>query len=172
MSQPTKVSLKSSSLAPVRLQKTGPLLLAGKRKHYTSSTRSQIAQLWHEVGPHFGKLASQVGKIGYGVGISTSEDSDEFDYMAAAEVSNVQSLPPQWTHLKIPAQRYAVFPHEGKASEISGTVQEIFQNWLPNSGYEHAEGRNDQPDFLEHYGEGYDVATGQGDIEIWLPVKG
>ena len=169
MSQQTKVNTKS--FKPARFQKAGPLVLAGLRKHYNSDTRAQLPELWHEVGPLFGKIPAQVGKVGYGVCISTSEDNEEFDYLAAAEVSNVQNLPPNWSYIKIPAQRYAVFPHEGPVSDIHTTVKEIFRSWLPDSGHELAAGVSGQPDFLEHYGEGYDPATGTGDIEVWLPVK-
>jgi AraC family transcriptional regulator len=168
---PTRTSTKSTHLEPTRFQTSGQLILAGLRKHYTKATRTQIPQLWHEVGPHFGKLPAQIGKAGYGVCITTSEDNGEFDYLAAAEVSNVQNLPPNWTHLRIPAQRYAVFPHDGHVSEIATTVKEAFESWEPNSGYVIEAGEGDKPDFIEHYGEGYDPATGTGDIEIWLPVK-
>jgi AraC family transcriptional regulator len=171
MSQHAKISAKNSHFAPARFLKAGPFLLAGLRKHYNSDTRRQIPDLWHEVGPHLGKLPAQVGKIAYGVCLSTSDDNDEFDYLASAEVSSVKNLPPRWTHIKIPAQRYAVFPHDGSVSEIPETIKEIFQNWLPDSDYESAGGGKDRPNVLERYGEGYDPATGRGDIEIWLPVK-
>lgn len=38
---------------------------------------------------------------------------------------------------------------------------------MPTSGYERA----DAPDF-ELYGENFDSVTGNGGLEIWIPVKG
>ncbi len=146
------------------------MLLAGVRRHYNTETRRRIPNLWHEVGPQFGKIPSQVGNIGYGVCLATSDRNEEFDYMAAAEVSDVKNLPAGWTSLRLSAQRYAVFPHEGHVSKINETVADIFQNWLPSSGQRQPSARRDQPDFLEHYGEGYDPSSGAGDIEIWVPV--
>jgi len=171
MAKQSKVSTNPTQLAPARFQKSVPLLLAGLRRHFNRDTRTQIPDLWHEAGPQFAKLPGHVGNVAYGVCISTPGDQDDFDYLAAVEVSGVQKLPPGWTHIKVPAQRYAVFRHDGPVSDIPTLMREIFQSWLPNSGYELTAGGDDEPDFLEHYGEGYDPTTGLGDIEVWLPVK-
>ena len=166
-----KTTRDSTLIEPVYFQTVGPLLLAGLRRHYTDNDRNQIPLLWHEVGPFFGKIASQSGD-GYGICTRVAGKNGGFDYMAAMEVANVQNLPVNWISMKIPSQRYAVFNHPGHVSEISATVRDAFESWLPRSGSESMSGRPGIPDFLEHYGKGYDPKEGTGDIEVWLPVKG
>jgi len=170
MSRSSKSGDTAVHLVPTRFIKTGPLLLAGLRRRFDATTRPEIADLWHEVGPQFAKLPAQVGEAGYGLCFAADADNDKFEYMAATEVARAHDLPPRWTHLTLPAQRYAVFPHEGPLEEIADTVGHIFQDWLPGSESARAGGRN-QPDFVEHYGEGFNPATGTGDIEIWVPLK-
>lgn len=171
MSSPSRFAGTGAHTAPTRFERSGPLKLVGIRRRFTEATRDQIPQLWHEVGPHFGKIPNQSGDVGYGVCFSGPADG-EIEYMAAAGVSDVGELPTGWTRVALPAQRYAVFPHEGPASEISATVKEIFEGWLPASGNKEAVANSNRLEFIEHYGEGYNPQTGKGDIEIWVPVGG
>jgi len=171
MTRSSKTSPQSASVEPVYFQTAGPMLLAGLRRRYNRNTRHQIPLLWHEVGPHFGKIPSESGDA-YGVCLSASEENGTLDYMAAIEVGSTQNLPANWTSLKLPAQCYAVFIHPGHVSEVSVTVEKVFENWLPSSGSESMSGKGGIPDFMEHYGRGYKPEEGTGDIEIWLPVKG
>jgi len=62
---------------------------------------------------------------------------------------------------------YAVFDHRGPLSALQHTVGAIFDEWLPNSGSVPAEG---PLAFFERYGTNFDARSGQGDVEIWLPV--
>lgn len=87
--------------------------------------------------------------------------------MAAAEISNTGDLPPHFTTLRLPGQRYAVFTHRGHVSGISSTMNRIFGAWWPTSGLEHA----DMPDMFERYDERFDPYTGVGVTEIWLPIR-
>lgn len=65
----------------------------------------------------------------------------------------------------MPAHRYAVFTHREHVSTIRRTHNTIWNDWLPESGFEAA----DAPSF-ERYGEEFDGATGFGGVEIWLPI--
>ena len=64
------------------------------------------------------------------------------------------------------AQRYAVFTHGEHISTIRRTVGTIWNEWLPASKLCVA----DAPNF-ERYDEKFDPATGNGGLEIWVPVK-
>jgi AraC family transcriptional regulator len=71
-----------------------------------------------------------------------------------------------FTRLRVPAQRYAVFAHKGPIIEIRTVIRAIWGNWLPSSGHETADG----PSF-ERYGKGFEPLTGNGGFEIWVPIK-
>jgi hypothetical protein len=51
-------------------------------------------------------------------------------------------------------------------SKLGDTIPAIFMKWLPASGHEPI--RNSG--FFERYGEGFNVESGRGDIEIWIPI--
>ena len=65
-----------------------------------------------------------------------------------------------------PKQKYAVFTHRDHISTIRRTVNTIWNHWLPASGLKAA----DAPNF-ERYDENFDPLTGDGGLEIWMPVK-
>jgi AraC family transcriptional regulator len=58
-----------------------------------------------------------------------------------------------------------VFTHSAHISTIRRTVNTIWNHWLPASGMKAA----DAPNF-EHY-EKFDSSTGNGGLEIWIPVR-
>jgi AraC family transcriptional regulator len=59
-----------------------------------------------------------------------------------------------------------VFKHSGHISTIRSTWNAVWNQWFPQSGYEAL----DAPDF-ERYGEEFDPDSGDGGLEIWIPVK-
>jgi AraC family transcriptional regulator len=67
--------------------------------------------------------------------------------------------------VRIPEQRYAVFTHKEHISTIRRTFAAIWNHWLPASKMCVA----DAPNF-ERYEETFDPATGNGGLEIWVPV--
>src|SRR5438105_2014185 len=71
-----------------------------------------------------------------------------------------------FSRVRIPEQRYAVFTHSDHVSTIRRTVNTIWNQWLPASGLKAA----DAP-FFERYDENFDPLTGNGGLEIWVPVK-
>jgi AraC family transcriptional regulator len=59
-----------------------------------------------------------------------------------------------------------VFTHSEHISTIRRTVGTIWNHWLPKSGMKAA----DAPNF-ERYDETFDSVTGNGGLEIWVPVR-
>lgn len=86
--------------------------------------------------------------------------------MTAVEVADLAAIQPPLGRMRVPAQRYAVFTHEGPVAAIRDTWDAIWQDWLPRCGCEAA----DTPDF-ERYDERFDPATGSGVVEIWFPIR-
>lgn len=150
-------------LAPPRFESHGALLVAGLGERYRFETNHGIPAQWQRFIPHIGHMPGQVGMITYGV-CCNSDGSGNFDYVAGVEVTSFDDLPEEFSRVRIPARRYAVFTHHHVAT-MRGAMRTIWTRWLPASGHEVA----DAPDF-ERYDERFDPATGTGAIEIWLPL--
>jgi len=74
-------------------------------------------------------------------------------------------VPPGLVALTVPANRHAVFTHFGHISRLPDTVKQIWGHWLPSAPYRHVAA----PDF-ELYDERWNPTTGEGDIDIWVPI--
>lgn len=136
------------------------MLLAGVRRHHTMSDAGvTVPEQWNE----FRELGLTGGRV---MGAYCGMTPDGFEYMAGREVQSFDRLPPELGRMRVPAQNYAVFRHEGNAREIGATWQSIWRDWLPGSGYEDAE----TPP-LEVPGQSFDPDTGEGGLEIWFPVR-
>ncbi|MBW8859207.1 MAG: AraC family transcriptional regulator [Caulobacter sp.] len=159
-----------TDLPPPRFEDGRPLLIAGVLQRYgCEDGGAGIPSQWRHLAPHLGHIQNQVGgalaDVAYGV-CANSDDHGNFDYLAGVEVTEFSDLPADFATLRIPAQRYAVFRHVEHISQIRTTMRAIWTVWLPTSPYEAA----DAPLF-ERYGPEFDPRTGEGGLEIWLPVK-
>jgi len=159
------------TLAPPRIVSGKPMLLAGLRQRYSSTTMNEIPQLWYRFAPHIGNVAAQVGWVAYGAVIPIENGAQGFDYICAVEVSQRSGLPAGFSTLDVPALRYAVFTHPGHVSRLRETIETIWRKWLPESGRQAAERSGDTPGMIERYGEGFDPQAGLGDIELWIPIE-
>ena len=156
---------KLVDLMPPRFENGKAMTITGLCERYTCDTIHGIPSLWQRFGPYIGNLTGQVGELAYGV-CCPSDESQPFEYIAGVEVSSIADLPSGFRHIQIAPQRYAVFTHEGHVSGIRNTCYTIWNQWLPESDFEQVEA----PDF-ERYDERFDPQTGNGVVEIWLPVK-
>jgi AraC family transcriptional regulator len=144
----------------------GPALtLAGLSERYSYETCAGIPAQWQRFQKYLGHVPGQKGDVAYGV-CHNSDDAGNIDYMAGVEVEDLGRVPPELARLRVAPHRYAVFTHHGHISTIRGTWKAIFCDWLPASGYKAA----DAPSF-ERYDERFDPQSGNGDLEIWLPVQ-
>ena len=110
-------------------------------------------------------IPGRIGKLAYGV-CCNGDDAGNFDYIAGVEVTDFSELPREFQGVRIPEQKYAVFTHAEHISTIRRTVNTIWNHWLPRSGMKAA----DAPNF-ERYDEKFDPLTGNGGLEIWIPVR-
>ncbi len=153
------------NLEPERFETGRRFWVAGLSEHYTDETIAGIPLQWQKFAPHIGTIPGQVGTTSYGI-CYNGDGEGAIDYMAAVEVADVSNLPSDLDHMEIKPQRYAVFLHADHISTIRRTVRTIWGKWLPESGYEVAQA----PDF-ELYDERFDGMTGNGGVEIWIPIK-
>ena len=155
-----------TTLEPPRFETSRPFLVAGLGERYSCETSAGIPRQWQRFAPYIGSIPGEVPGVFYGVCLNGG-DAGNFDYVVGVEVKDFSDLPKDFYRVRVPAQKYAVFSHREHISTIRRTVNTIWNKWLPASGHEIA----DAPEF-ERYGPEFDAHTGNGGLEIWLPVKG
>jgi AraC family transcriptional regulator len=154
-----------ANLAPPRFESLKPLLVAGLCERYNRESSKAIPAQWQRFQPYIGNIPGQIGRTAYGVRFNSDEEGN-FDYIAGVEVADFSRLPPELGRVRVAAQTYAVFSHRDHVSTIRRTIMTIWNRWLPQSDLEVA----DAADF-ERYGQEFDPATGNGGLEIWIPIK-
>jgi len=154
------------NLPPPRFATGKPLLVAGLGERYTwESGGPAIPGQWQRFHQSVAHIPGRIGKVAYGV-CCNADDAGNFDYIAGVDVSDFSDLPREFSRVRIPEQRYAVFTHRDHISTIRRTVKTIWNHWLPASGLKAAEAPN-----FERYDENFDPITGNGGLEIWIPVR-
>src|SRR4051812_15975518 len=161
----TMDSTLTDNLMPPRFETGKPLLVAGVGERYTWQSGAAIPGQWQRFRQKVDEIPDRVGKVAYGV-CCNGDDSGNFDYIAGVEVADFSDLPREFSRVRIPEQRYAVFSHKDHISTIRRTVNTIWNHWLPASDLKAA----DAPSF-ERYDENFDPLTGNGGLEIWVPIR-
>lgn len=158
--------MDASTISEPRITVSKSMMVAGLRQsHRVSETDRQIPRQWRRLWPYLGSLKGQIGTVAYGV-VCASGSAAKADYMCAFEVADFEGLPPELDCMRIPEQTYAVFSHDGHVSDLEKARQNILDKWCPQSGHQAAS----TPE-IERYGESFNPASGEGDIEIWIPLK-
>jgi AraC family transcriptional regulator len=142
-----------------------PLLIAGLGERYTCESSAAIPGQWRRFHQSVADFPDRFGPVAYDV-CCNADDAGNFDYIAGVEVTDFSSLPREFSRVRIPEQKYAVFTHSGHISAIRRTINTIWNQWLPASGLKAA----DAPNF-ERYDDHFDPVTGNGGLEIWVPVR-
>jgi AraC family transcriptional regulator len=167
LQEPIKMdSTALDHLKPPRFETSKPLLVAGLGERITHDNQGAgIPNQWQRFHQSVDNIPGRIGKVAYGV-CCNGDDAGNFDYIAGVEVTDFSDLPREFSRVRIPEQKYAVFTHSEHISTIRRTVNTIWNHWLPISGMKAA----DAPNF-ERYDEKFDPLSGDGGLEIWIPVK-
>jgi AraC family transcriptional regulator len=158
-------STARDTLEPPRFVTAKAMLVAGLGDRFSYESSAGIPGLWARFHQDVEDFPGRLGKVAYGV-CTNPDDAGNFEYIAGVEVADFSDLPREFSRIRIPEQRYAVFGHKEHISTIRRTIGTIWNNWLPSSGYKVA----DAPTF-ERYDEKFDSGTGNGGLEIWVPIK-
>jgi AraC family transcriptional regulator len=158
-------STLTDKLQPPRFETSKPLLIAGIGERYNHENNAGIPNQWQRFQQSAGNIPGPIWPVTYGV-CCNGDDAGNFDYIAGVEVSDFSDLPREFSSVRIPEQRYAVFAHREHISTVRRTINTIWNHWLPASGLKVA----DAPNF-ERYGDTFDPLTGNGGLEIWVPVR-
>jgi AraC family transcriptional regulator len=159
-------STVTDNLQAPRFETGKAMLVAGVGERCTHENGGAgIPNQWQRFHQKVGDIPDRVGQVAYGV-CCNGDDSGNCDYIAGVEVSDFSDLPRDFSRVRIPGQRYAVFTHRDHIATIRRTINTIWNHWLPASGLKAA----DAPSF-ERYDENFDPLTGNGGLEIWVPVR-
>jgi AraC family transcriptional regulator len=156
--------LMPPAVAAPRIEKGELLLIAGFAKRIGYDAIATIPHLWQQLGPHIGHVPNEIPGFAYGVKFNS--DSDGFEYLAGVAVSTFEGLPSEFRTERIPAQTYAVFTHRGHVSGMHETMKAIWHDYLPTSGLTVV----DAPEY-ERYGSSFDPQTGNGDVDVFIPIQ-
>jgi|SRR5579872_6888856 len=153
------------TLSPPRFETGKAFLVAGVGERFSCESSAGIPGLWQRFHQFIDNLPGRIGQVAYGV-CCNGDDAGNFDYIAGVEVTDFSDLPRDFSRVRIPEQRYAIFTHREHVSTIRRTVNTIWNQWLPASGHKVA----DAPNF-ERYDEKFDPVTGNGGFDIWVPIR-
>ncbi len=153
-----------TDVAPPRIEDSPERIIAGLSNRFTFETNTRIPALWQECSAHLRSYPGDSHVATYGVCYDAS-DADEFSYMAGVEIKAKAEAPSDLKTVTIAAGRYAVFEHSGHISDLRKTVYTVWNKALPESGLTY----RPAPDF-ERYDKRYNPETGEGLVEIWMPV--
>lgn len=95
-----------------------------------------------------------------------SDPAASFTKWAVVEVESFESIPQGMNPYVRQSGTYAVFEHNGPASDLS-TFMYIFDEWLPNSDMYELDDR----EHFEVLPPDYDARDPNAREEIWIPVK-
>lgn len=150
-----------------RIVTRGPMTVVGVTL-FGSPEVTDLAQAWTLFGDVAGELAwVRETKLVYGLQVYPPAFPHVFayTYMACVELPAELEVPLRMFRKDIPAARYAVVESEDGVEGIAEAYRWLYEEWLPESGYELA-----FPFDFEQYegtGSGEDESE---EISVWVPI--
>jgi len=137
-----------------------------------ANSMSVIGELWRNVFK-YDLLKAMPGCLGHptwgviwGDPVPQRTRIDELNYLAGVPFAGVPALPEGMSYRSVPGGLYAKITHRGPLSGLAATVEHLYANWLPGSGYEHA-GTGD----LELYDERFFKEGPEQEFDYFISVK-
>jgi AraC family transcriptional regulator len=154
-------------LPPPEIAERPPLLLAGLSERHPFNKPQEVPAQWQRFNPFIGTIANAREEAAYGVVSDARFGADGFQYTTAVAVTRLGELPPELKALRLAAGKFARFRYRGHVSKMRAMVHTIFNRDLDLLGIEPGE----FPSFVEYYGPDFDPDSGDGQQEIWVPLK-
>ncbi|WP_108669963.1 GyrI-like domain-containing protein [Peribacillus acanthi] len=155
----------------VRIEEKESFIIVGKGIRVTTTNGEQnkrIPKFWNESFENgfCQNLTSTAGALGVlGACMDFKMESGEFTYMIAAEKTEGNSSL-NLEEREVPASTWAIFESIGPLPDaIQKVWHNIYTEWFPTSGYEHAIGPE-----LEIYYPG-NPSDEDYKSEVWIPVR-
>jgi len=136
-----------------------------------SRSNDQTSQLWRNFMPCRASVLNRTNanfmsmQIYPNGPIQIADPAAKLIKWAAVEVEDFSSLPDSMERYTLGGGLYAVFDHNGPATDLS-TVMYIFSEWLPQSNYV-----LDDREHFEVLPADYKALDPNAHEEFWIPVK-
>jgi AraC family transcriptional regulator len=145
------------------------MMIAGHLRRHTPETLSQLPTQWYELQAQLAMMTGTVGGDAYGLWYGLTGGTRQFTYLTGVRVGEFAPIPSHMSRTRLDPLHFAIFAHQGSHLEVRRTVEAVLSQWLPSSGRERSPVEA-LPDVIEWYSEQFNK-TGQGPIEVWLPLK-
>lgn len=150
-----------------KIVELAPMLVVGL-EYVGKNEHGEIPALWEALPGRCAEITHVVNAYTLGVCSELRADG-AFSYVAGFEVDSAEDIPQGMVAKQLPAARYAVFTHHGPLfggeHDLGATYADIYRDWLPKSGYQHAA----SPEF-ERYDERFAFGQAQSEMEIYIPI--
>jgi AraC family transcriptional regulator len=124
--------------------------VVGLKYRGQNETGEEIPRLWRDLAESLEAIENPLNpKAACGVVSNYDDENTAFDYVAGIEIEGTHHVPLGMAKVEIPEQTYAVF--HCSTEDLDKTYREIYETWLPQSGYQRADGAELEeydPDFL------------------------
>ena len=155
---------KTEVLEEPEIVARGPMFFMGLVERQAFEAAHRIPAQWHKFMTMYDLIEKKKNPIPAGLSFNLDDDGT-FDYGCVVEVSRDSETPAGLQHILVPAQTYAVFQHRSHVSTIGNTYLTIWNSWLTDHHRVAADGPS-----LERHKETFDTHTGEGGVEIWIPI--
>ncbi|MCB1683311.1 MAG: AraC family transcriptional regulator [Pseudomonadales bacterium] len=157
-------STEATTLAEPRYETLSrKLSIVGISRYYPFEKVAEIPDQWQSFAPFIPRVTSAGKPATYGIIYNGSDTS--YDYLSGVELPKGADSPENLVRLDIAPQTYAVFEHSGHVANVRDTCDAIWSDWLPGSKQTVVEAP-----WFEKYGDSFNPQTGEGGLEIWIPV--
>ncbi|MCP5183022.1 MAG: GyrI-like domain-containing protein [Pseudomonadales bacterium] len=152
-----------------RIETLPPRLLVGVSLPM-SRTRDRTQELWRSFGPRIREVGNRVSGDRLSMQVYAGDARQVLDpealflKWAAVEVADFGSVPAGLDTYELAGGLYAVFRHQGPATDIS-TFLHIYTEWLPSAPFD-----LDHREHFEVLPPGYDPMAASAEEFYWIPV--
>ncbi len=128
----------------------------------------EVVAIWKKFVPLAMQLPNRIGSDFYAPRKLASSNiaPSTTQHWAAVLVSSFNGLPPELEQLTIEGGTYAVFVHKGITKNFMESIEKVYAEWLPQSGYQLGQRLH-----FDRMGEKYlGPENPQSEEEIWIPI--
>ncbi|MBN2891090.1 MAG: GyrI-like domain-containing protein [Bacteroidales bacterium] len=148
-----------------------PKKLIGMRIQ-TTFADDKTVELWKKFMPRLNEIVDSMDTTLYSIKNYEAyfwylEDKMDrpFEKWTTMEVKSFDNIPEGMETYEFKGGKYAVFVHKGPVSTYFDTIRYIFEEWVPNSGYQ-----IDNREHFEVLDEKYKPYSEDSEETIWLPI--
>ncbi len=104
--------------------------------YHGNNQNQEIAAMWGKFTQRLDEIQTNNSLETFGVcQLPAGLPEGHFEYVAGMQTAEDAPVPEGMVKRSLPAYTYAVFEHVGPLDSLGQTYQNIFQTWLPQSGY-------------------------------------